>query len=185
LFTAKIKESNVELTWQTATEVNNYGFEIERTSLDDRATWEMIGFVDGSSNSNSVKQYSFVDESVDAGKYLYRLNQIDNDIKFEYSDVVEVDVNLLSVEFVLEQNYPNPFNPTTRIEYQLPVNSLVKLELYSITGKKVPTLVNEELEAGYYNITLNADELRLASGVYFYRLICKDYTSIKKMLLLK
>jgi len=192
-FSAKATKNIVTLNWETKTEVDNYGFEIERTPLippfgkggrPEEGGWEKIGFVAGSGNSNAPKSYSFKDNKSPAGKLLYRLKQIDNDGTFSFSEEIEVEV-ALPTEFRLEQNYPNPFNPTTKIEYQLPVNSLVKLELYSITGEKVSTLVNNELEAGYYTLTLNANELRLASGVYFYRLICNDYTSIKKILLLK
>ncbi len=144
----------------------------------------MIGFVSGAGNSNSFKEYSFTDKDIKGGKYQYRLKQIDNDGKFSYSEVIEVDV-ALPAEFKLEQNYPNPFNPTTTIEYQLPVNSHVKLELYSITGEKVATLIDTEMEAGYYNYQLSASMHQLSSGVYFYKLITNNYSSIKKMVLMK
>jgi len=200
-FSAKADKNSVTLCWETKTEVGNYGFEIERALAFWRSqgkassasgqisnvkaeTWEMIGFVAGGGNSNAPKSYSFKDNKSPAGKLVYRLKQIDNDGTFSFSEEIEVEV-AIPTEFKLEQNYPNPFNPTTRIEYQLPVNSLVKLELYSITGEKVSTLVNEELEAGYYIITLNTYELRLASGVYLYRLVTNTYSSIKKMVLIK
>jgi len=192
-FSAKATKNLVTLKWETKTEVDNYGFEVERSlsshssSLNGHslsAEWEMIGFVAGSGNSNAPKSYSFKDNTPRTGKVLYRLKQIDNDGTFSHSEVIEVEVEL-PTEFKLEQNYPNPFNPTTKIQYQLPVNSHVKLELYSITGEKVSTLVNNELEAGYYTLILNANELKLASGVYFYRLITNEYTSNKKMILIK
>jgi hypothetical protein len=88
-------------------------------------------------------------------------------------------------EFSLGQNYPNPFNPGTLISYQLPVNSLVRLELFSITGEKVATLVNEELESGYHNYNLSASALGLSSGVYFYRMIAGEFVSTKKLMLIK
>ncbi|MHC1737926.1 MAG: T9SS type A sorting domain-containing protein [Ignavibacteriaceae bacterium] len=187
-FSAKSTKNLVSLNWETKTEVDNYGFEVERSLKSEIGSqmteWTKIGFVPGSGNSNAPKSYSFKDNTPRIGKVLYRLKQIDNDGTFSYSDVIEVEV-ALPTEFKLEQNYPNPFNPTTKIQYQLPVNSHVKLELYSITGEKISTLVNDELEAGYYTLILNASELKLSSGVYFYRLITNEYTSIKKMLLLK
>ena len=95
-FTASVLEHNVELIWETATEVNNYGFEVERQNTEVRiqnSEWEKVAFVEGHGNSNSPKYYSFTDKSIQAsGKYLYRLKQIDIDGTFEYSDEVEVNI---------------------------------------------------------------------------------------------
>jgi hypothetical protein len=148
-FTANIFNNHVELNWETATEVNNYGFEILRSAqndshsesnLLDEESWEngtstspdlsaerlsksyeTLAFVEGHGNSNSPKYYSFTDKSIQtSGKYLYRLKQIDIDGTFEYSD--EVEINLGSPNnFELAQNYPNPFNPSTVIEYSIPL----------------------------------------------------------------
>lgn len=185
-FSAKATKNLVTLSWETKTEIDNFGFEVQRSVVSVQRSDEFvkIGFVEGYGNSNSPKSYTFKDNNTPSGKVLFRLKQIDNDGTFSYSDAIEVEV-ALPTQFKLEQNYPNPFNPTTKIEYQLPVNSHVKLELYSMTGEKVSTLVNNELEAGYYTLNLNANELKLASGVYLYRLATNAYTSIKKMVLLK
>ncbi len=114
-FSAATIGSTIKLNWQTATEVNNYGFEVERRALSaERQAWEKIGFVNGNGNSNSPKDYSFVDDKVSSGKYSYRLKQIDNDGQFEYSKTINVDFNGVK-KFELSQNYPNPFNPTTTI----------------------------------------------------------------------
>lgn len=91
--------------------------------------------------------------------------------------------NNLPKSYSLNQNYPNPFNPSTIISYSVPKSSLVTIKVYDILGREVETLVNEQKNPGNYNITFNAD--KLASGVYFYQLRASDYTSIKKMLLLK
>ncbi|MHC1737927.1 MAG: T9SS type A sorting domain-containing protein [Ignavibacteriaceae bacterium] len=193
-FSSCILDNNVKLNWQTATEVNNYGFEVERSlsshssSLNGHslsAEWEMIGFVAGSGNSNAPKSYSFKDNTPRIGKVLYRLKQIDNDGSVNYSDIVEVEVNSLPTEFTLSQNYPNPFNPSTVVSYQLPVMSFVTLELFAVTGEKVGTLVNGEQEAGYYNFELNSTKFNLSSGIYFYRLRAGEFVSTKKLILLK
>ena len=186
-FAAAYIGDGVSLTWQTATEVNNYGFNVERgsTSLTTGSqgiTWETLGFVQGHGNSNSTKSYSFIDKNAPSGKVLYRLKQIDFDGKYEYSNVVEVNVNALN-RLELAQNFPNPFNPVTTINYTLPNVSKVKLVIYEVTGREVATLVNEFQSAGKHSINFNAS--RIASGVYYYRIQAGDIIQTKKMILMK
>jgi hypothetical protein len=191
-FTAKVERNSVSLTWQTSTEVDNYGFEIEKSENSNvkSKTWQTVGFIQGQGNSNSPHSYSFTDEKLNFGKYSYRLKIINTDGFFEYSSEIEAEIGLPN-EYYLSQNYPNPFNPTTKIEYQLPVNSEVKIELYSITGERAATLVNHQQEAGYYTIEVNASKLRLASGVYVYRMVAannsnaKTYINTRKLVVLK
>lgn len=179
-FTSFIKGNSVELKWNTATEVNNYGFEIERTN--ENQVWEKIGFVAGAGNDNSANSYTYLDNSVNSGKYKYRLKQIDLDGKFVYSREIETIVET-DFKFVLSQNYPNPFNPSTMIKYQLAMNSHVKLKVFDMLGQEVATLINTNQKAGNYEI--NFDASRLASGIYIYKLTAGNYTETKKMNLLK
>ncbi len=186
-FTALAQSNTVNLTWETATEVNNYGFEIERTVVGTThelsLQWAKVGFVEGHGNSNSAKQYSYVDNSVRAGQsYSYRLKQIDFDGQFEYSSVVNVEVGV-PMEFSLAQNYPNPFNPSTSIEYSVPSNEFVILKVYDVLGNTVSTLVNETKEAGKYNVSFDASNL--TSGIYFYSINAGGFTQVKKMMLVK
>ena len=146
------------------------------------AEWEKVGFVAGSGNSNSVKEYSFTDSKLSTGKLAYRLKQIDNDGTTSFSKIVEVE-NLQPSTFDLRQNFPNPFNPSTVISYQLPVSAQVSLKVYDVLGNEVASLVNLQQEAGSYNVTLDASTL--ASGTYIYRLIAGDYVAVKKMAVLK
>jgi hypothetical protein len=185
-FSAKIKINNVFLEWQTATEVDNYGFEVERCEKSniEGETWQKIGFVQGHGNSNSYKTYSFTDKNLQSRKFLYRLKMINTDGSFEYSNEVEVEITL-PTEFTLSQNYPNPFNPTTKIDYQLPFNSEVKIELFSITGERVAVIVNQQQEAGYYTVEINSASLELSSGVYIYRIEWNDKFKVKRMMLIK
>ncbi len=119
-FAAKVLNSGVvELIWRTETEVNNYGFDIERAKVNPNSEirnqqFSKIGFVQGNGNSNSPKDYFFIDENVNDGKFSYRLKQIDTDGNFEYSKTIEIDLGSTE-EFELNQNYPNPFNPVTTI----------------------------------------------------------------------
>jgi len=197
-FTASFAGSNVELNWQTATEVNNYGFEVERTSPrpspyqgeggEAGRGWEKIGFVQGHGNSNSPKNYSFEDKSVESGKYSYRLKQIDNDGGFRYSQEVEVKVEAIPTEFALFQNYPNPFNPSTIIKYSVPkiINNqslIINLKVYDVLGNEVATLVNEEKAPGNYEVMFDGG--KLASGVYISSITIGSKIKTAKMSLIK
>jgi hypothetical protein len=190
-FSAKLNSGTVTLNWRTETEVNNYGFEVERKTQDVRSErWEKIGFVDGYGNTNSPKEYSFIDKSPTGGRQLsYRLKQIDNDGSYEYSNIVEVE--FVPTEFALYQNYPNPFNPTTTIKYSIPSVTLrqaqsdiiVTIIVYDVLGNEIATLVNEEKPAGYYETEFNATGI--ASGMYIYRMQAGTFVRIKKMMILK
>jgi len=187
-FSAATIGSTVKLNWQTATELNNYGFEVERCALSaERQTWNKIGFVNGNGNSNSPKDYSFVDDfagkpAYRTGGYSYRLKQIDNDGQFEYSKTINVDFNGVK-KFELSQNYPNPFNPTTTIRFNLPEAGNVKLTLFNILGQELRTLVNEFKESGVHTINFDASDLN--SGMYIYKIESGSFTQTRKMTLIK
>jgi Secretion system C-terminal sorting domain len=180
-FLVNLQHNVPQLIWETATEVNNYGFEIQRAS--DSEDWNKVGFVEGHGNSNSPKYYSFTDPEVKrSGTYSYRLKQIDIDGQFEYSDVVNLSLSA-PIEYKLNQNYPNPFNPTTTISYSIPQQSHVSIIVYNIFGEEVSRLVNETKEAGTYSKVFNANHL--ASGLYIYTIETENYTATKKLTLLK
>ena len=179
-FKGTLNNNEIDLHWQTATEVNNYGFEVQRSA--DKISWSDIGFVPGNGNSNSPKYYSFIDNSVPVGINFYRLKQEDTDGKFEYSNVLEFNC-VISTKVELSQNYPNPYNPVSTIEYSIPSNSMVSLKVYDILGREVATLVNEMQNAGKHSVNFNGSNL--ASGIYFYVLSTDKIVLSKKMNLLK
>ncbi|MHC1736592.1 MAG: T9SS type A sorting domain-containing protein [Ignavibacteriaceae bacterium] len=180
-FSAKQSGSNITLNWKTATEVNNYGFEVQKSS--DNSTWNKIGVVQGAGNSNSPKEYSYTDKLSNLnGKFYYRLKQMDNDGTISFSKVVEVE-NLKPSAFNISQNYPNPFNPSTVIKYQIPVDARVSIKVYNVLGNVVATLQNGFQTAGEYSVRV--DGSNLASGVYFYKIEAGDFSATKKMLLTK
>jgi hypothetical protein len=179
-FTAIAKGNRVELQWNTATELNNYGFDVERSIA---GTWTKIGFVEGAGNSNAPRSYSFVDGSAQ-GAVQYRLKQIDRDGQFTYSSVVEVMVASVAERYELAQNFPNPFNPTTTIRFAVKQNEHATVKVYDITGREVATLFNGAAQAGQmYNVQFNATGL--SSGIYFYVLQTPNVREVKKMSLLK
>ncbi len=186
-FSAKTNNRNVILSWETKTEIDNLGFEVERK--DKAGTWIKTAFVEGNGTSNSPKYYNFEDKKIASGKHFYRLKQIDNNGSFEYSDEVEVTIDV-PTEFAMSQNYPNPFNPSTKVDYQLAENARVTIELYGMTGERVALLVSEEQEAGYYSMMIDAYKHQLASGIYIYRMIAtdalgKNFVATKKLSLIK
>jgi len=181
-FAGKYQQKNIHLSWSTATEVSNLGFDIERST--DKTKWQKIGFVNGHGNSNSPKNYSFVDISVVENNYFYRLKQIDTDGKFEYSKVIEISKAGNIESCVLNQNYPNPFNPTTKISFSVKEGNKAKLIIYDVLGKESAVLFDGNVEAGkVYSVDFNASNL--VSGVYFYKLMSGNFSSIKKMMLIK
>jgi hypothetical protein len=179
-FAGKISNGVSILNWRTETEVNNYGFEVQRSV--NKILWMKIGFVAGNGNSNSPKNYSYIDKSVPGGKIYYRLKQEDTDGKFAYSSSIELN-NEVSPEVELSQNYPNPFNPVSTIEYSIPTAGSVMLKVYDILGREVTTLVNREQNAGKHSVKF--DGANLASGIYFYVLTVNNFVVSRKMNLLK
>ena len=179
-FTANTIENKVTLNWQTATEVNNYGFEIERSQNNN---WEKVGFVEGHGNSNSPKDYSFTDKPANGSDFKYRLKQVDFNGNFEFSP--EIEVSLIVPQFSVKQNYPNPFNPSTKIEFSIPKSGNVKLSIFNAIGQEVAVLINENMEAGNHNFQFSSDNYQFSSGIYFYKVISGKYSETKKMILLR
>jgi hypothetical protein len=181
------KENAAVLQWNTATEVNNYGFEIERRVVNGEQqtmnSWVNIGFIKGAGTSNTPKAYSYSDAIGFSGRYVYRLKQVDNDGSYKYSNEAEVTIAVPKV-FALSQNYPNPFNPSTTIEFTLAEDSHISLKVFDMMGREVATLINQDLRAGEpHSVIFNAS--RLASGMYFYRLETEKSSLVKKLMLLK
>jgi len=182
-FAANVRNSSVELLWSTATELNNRGFEVER-SVNDQNNFVTIGFVDGEGNSTEINYYSFTDNPQLSGinQIYYRLKQVDFDGTYSYSDVVNVTYDV-PAEFVLNQNYPNPFNPSTTISYFVPKESFVSIKIYDFLGREVTTLVSEMKSTGSYELAFDASNI--PSGTYFYVMTSESYSNTKKMVLLK
>ncbi len=182
---ANIVNNNVQLNWQTATETNNRGFEVERSS--DNNSFTKVGFVPGRGTTTEKSSYSYIDKDASDGKLYYRLKQVDFNGAFEYSGIVEVNYTI-PVEFNLSQNYPNPFNPSTKIKFSLAADSKVSIKVYNLLGQQIAVLLSGEYEAGRHEI--NFDAASMSSGIYFYVINAagkngNNFTSTKKMTLMK
>ena len=188
-FTAlTLSKTSVKLSWETLSETNNYGFEVQRST--DGTTFTSISgaFIAGNGTTTAKHDYSYVDNDYASGNF-YRLKQMDLSAAVHYSDAVNPQSTTAIAPpakptvYSMSQNYPNPFNPSTNIDFTLPQDSHVRIEVYNMIGQKVMTLMDEAKTAGYYTVKL--DGTNLASGMYIYRLSTGQHTFLKRLLLLK
>ncbi len=190
--------NDVKISWKTLSEINNYGFFVQRRTSDNSAFVDLADdFVPGSGTTISPKYYTWVDRDVHPGTYLYRLKQVDLDGSLHFSESVQVNVaSTTGVDmadgperFSLNQNYPNPFNPSTTIPYQLPVAGFVSIKIYDLLGREVAQLVNGTHQPGYY--LTRWDGSSAVSGPYYVSIRISGehgqmiYGKVAKMLLLK
>ena len=181
-FTSFVRDREVTLNWNTSSESDNSGFDIERR-ISGSNEWTKTGNVSASGSGNSAHSYSFTDRNLSTGKYSYRLKQIDLNGNFEYHYLNSEIVIGVPVRFDLGQNYPNPFNPSTSINFDLPDDGHVTLKVFNVSGKEVETIVNDNRTAGYYTVKFNASGL--SSGIYYYRLESNGVSRVMKMALIK
>jgi hypothetical protein len=189
------ERGTIVLTWKTSSELENYGFEIDRklvagqqvlgssNSMNENANWHQVGFVQGNGTSNIQHNYLLKD-FVSPGQYCYRLKQIDRDGTIQYQNQVEVTVRLEEGDYGLKQNYPNPFNPATTFQFALKSTGNVDLSVYNSLGQRICTLFNGTITGGIlYSLPFDAKDL--ASGTYFYVLRANGTNEVRKFLLLK
>jgi hypothetical protein len=181
-FTATGTRNGASLVWKTATEKNNFGFNIERRTVGS-STWSKVGFVAGHGTSNVTNSYSYADANVAAGTYAYRVAQVDNDGTVKTYNESEVTVGAAAKELSLG-NYPNPFNPTTTFEFSVPNDGLTTVKIYNVLGQELVTAFSGDVKAGQYNHA-TFDGSKFSSGVYFYSIENNGQRMVKKMMMLK
>ena len=189
-FSAITGSDQVILNWSTATELNNLGFEIQRSAnINDESqnrNWQTLVFVEGSGTTTESQNYSFTDRNPSTGISYYRLKQIDFDGTYRLFDEVKVTISSVT-EYELAQNYPNPFNPKTTINYSIPVSGHVSLKVYNLLGSEVAVLVDKTQEAGRHSVEFSTEKLgtKIGSGVYLYTLKSGEFVRTRKMIVLK
>jgi hypothetical protein len=176
-----IRDNDVQVSWRTVSETNNYGFEICRKRGQD-ANWSKIAFVKGNGTTLAPHSYFYTDRSVSFGKYYYQIKQIDLDGRTTTFPEMEVTIGLGPDKFILAQNYPNPFNPSTSIEFAVPMNGRATIKVYNVLGQEVATVFEGNAEAGRIN-TAQFNASNLPSGPYFYTLRSAGQIETKRMLL--
>jgi hypothetical protein len=175
------------LRWTTLSEVNSFGFEVQKASGQNGEFQSLPGgFIQGHGTTVAPHYYTFVDVNASRGTWYYRLKQTDLDGAVHFTEAIRVDIPAASekpVAYSLKQNYPNPFNPVTVIEYDVPEESSVHLKVYNALGQEAATLVDGIQEAGHKSIRFDASHL--ASGVYMYKLQAGSFVATKKMIVMK
>jgi hypothetical protein len=178
-----VRDNQVEVTWKTVSETNNYGFEIYR-KRGETGEWTRIGFVQGHGTTLAPQSYTYVDPGLSFGKYTYRIKQVDLNGESETFPEMSVTVGVSPDEFVLAQNYPNPFNPSTVIEFVVPQSGFATMKVYNVLGQEVATVFEGNAQAGKIN-TARFNASSLPSGAYFYTLRSTGRVETKRMLLMK
>lgn len=184
-FTSAIVNKNVELKWKTATEVNNYGFEVHRQTS--AGNWETIGFIEGHGTVNTPQDYSYTDPLIGnkGSSFKYRLKQIDRDGTIEYSPIIEANFKSSRRDFGMVSAYPNPFNPSSMLQFYVPSKMPVSLKIFNLLGQEVKVLINEEVKTtGTYSVMFDAKDF--ASGIYYAWLTSgESLKSVFKLTLMK
>lgn len=170
--------NKIRVSWTTTTELNNRGFDVERSV--DGTTWTSVGFVAGVGNTTIPTTYHFTDHNLESRRYFYRLKQVDFDDRYKYSTVVSAVVGGRA-EYSLGQNYPNPFTNQTTIQFVLPQREDVLLSVHDAGGKLVKMLVRGVKDAGTHAVNFNQGSL--ARGIYYYKIVAGDFIQMKKMVI--
>jgi hypothetical protein len=177
-FRISSQANDVTLRWSTASENNNRGFEVQRSTDGNR--WTALGFVSGAVNSQVQRSYQYLDKDLKDGRYFYRLKQVDLDGKFSYSKILNAVINTKGMIFTLGQNYPNPTSGHTTITYAIPSRNHVNIALYDMQGRMVKQVVNETRDPGFYTVDLNTNGL--GKGVYHYKMTAGEFQEVKRLL---
>jgi hypothetical protein len=189
-FTGRVTaQGHIRLDWRTLTETNNYGFYVQK-SLNQSTYRTVSELIPGHGTTTEPHDYNWTDVNPEAGRWWYRLKQVDLDGMEHFSEAIlptgatSVGERPLPKEFGLSQNFPNPFNPSTQIEFGVPTQSHVKIEVFNLLGQRLVTLVDNVLQPGYHVATF--DGAAISSGLYFYRMTAEgNVRFLKKMILAK
>ncbi len=186
-----IQANTITVHWSTASEIDNYGFDVQRSADKSNGFATLAGsFQAGHGTTLEAHTYSYVDNGAVPSQPWYRLKQSDLNGTVHYSEPINasvttgIDQQVAPKVFALFQNYPNPFNPTTMIRFTVENSGPATLVVYNMLGQKVATLFNDIATAGrYQSVRFNATNL--ASGMYIYRLQSASKVDVRKLVLTK
>jgi hypothetical protein len=186
-FDGKARNGAIDLSWATASEINNYGFYIDKKNLSINEKWQNIGFVAGFGDSKTIRYYNYSDKDVIPNNtYQYVLRQVDLDGTSNCgSQIITVHYDA-EFNLTLEQNYPNPMGDETKIRFTLQDGSYINLDILDINGNEVAQLISKELTSGEYELIWNgkdSGDTKLANGTYLCRLRLGNKTRIIKIII--
>ena len=181
-FEAVSSGGSVELVWQTVSEKDNAGFQVEMRCAGEFA-FNVLSFVEGQGTVTEAANYRYRTSELDPGQYTFRLKQVDRDGTATYSAEVEATVELAET-FVLEQAYPNPFNPQATVRFAVREQQKVRVELYDMLGRRVQVLYNGTTPANRMQ-SVQIDGSRMASGTYVVRLVGRSFSRAHTVTLVK
>jgi len=186
-FEARSDGEDVQLAWQTSSETNNAGFEVQRAVINEarelRDNWETLGFVEGHGTTGTPRTYSFQAENLPPGRQLFRLKQIDYDGVFTFT--AEVETLIEAPEgYHLSPPYPNPFNPSTAFTLTVSQEQQVEVSVYDVLGQRVAVLHQGTLRAQEAH-RFTFDAVTLPSGTYLIRAMGERFTTTRRVLLVK
>ncbi len=183
LFEAVVDGPDVLLSWNTASETNNAGFEIQRLSSNGDEDWTVLGWVEGYGTIERPQSYTYRVEALDPGRHVFRLKQIDFDGTFEYHPEVEVVVEMVE-RFLVEPVYPNPFNPETQFRFAVWQTQPVRVDLYDMLGRRVKVVYEGVPVAGQMRV-VRIDGSDLPSGMYVVRVAGASFVKAQTVTLIK
>jgi len=177
---------DVLLTWTTASETNNAGFAVQMQGPvrdgSDEQPWETLGFVDGAGTTSEAQSYRYRVSGLTAGRYAFRLQQVDVDGTPSLSPVVTIAVGVPQA-FSLHGAYPNPSKTVTTIPFDVSRTASVRLTVYDVLGRRAAVLVDAEYAPGRHEVQFDAR--RLAGGVYFYRVRMGGFRATRKLVVVR
>ncbi|MDZ7330960.1 MAG: T9SS type A sorting domain-containing protein [candidate division KSB1 bacterium] len=189
-FSAQVINGQVVLSWTTATETENLGFHIFRSSTMTEG-FQRINpdLIQGTGNSDRSQHYSFTDKNVQPGEtYYYKLADVDYSGNMRFHGPISVTVEAKPSGYSLSQNYPNPFNPETAINFSLKEPGRVELKIYNLQGQLIRTLLDEDRLAGNYSLIWNGTNdhgVLVASGTYLCTMQVNGFEATKKLTFMK
>jgi hypothetical protein len=174
-----ISEKSILLNWRTLTEINNAGFEVQRSS--NGLDFEKVSLIDGNGNTNEVQNYKLIDEGLNNGTFYYRLKQIDFDGKFEYSAVVNASIK--GAEGVLVSYFmPNPAADDAKLNVKTSVDTKLQIEILDNLGRLISS-IEVDLIAGKQSINFNTSDY--AVGVYTAKILLNNQEYSRKLVVRK
>jgi hypothetical protein len=180
-FQAQRNGSTVRLTWETTSEQNNAGFDIQ-VQRPDGTSWTTLSFVEGAGTTTEPQSYRFETEKLDYGTHKFRLRQVDQDGSASLSSVQEVDITL-DEAFDISGVYPNPVRTSGTIDIAVRSSQQVAVYVFDILGRRVETAFDRTLSANRTH-TVRLQTARLSSGAYFLQIRGEEFTETRRLTVL-